>query len=123
MEPGTVLLLHLVIVIGLLGFAWAGPRAAWLPALPLLDAALLAVYVFGEDTYRGDISRWDAYRSPGGALGAMFVLSLVLLAGCVAVLAFAAVRDRARLFRLTALAGAAGGIFLVVPTIIGFSTN
>jgi hypothetical protein len=122
-EPGTVLLPHLVIVIGLLGFAWAGRRAAWLPALPLLDAVLLAVYVFGEDTYRGDISRWDAYRSPGGALGAMFVLSLVLLASCAALLAFAAVRDRARLFRLAALAGAAGGIFLVLPTIIGFGAN
>ena len=50
---------------------WSG-----LALLPLLAAALLAAYVFGEDSYRGNgISRWDAYRSPGGALGPMFVRS------------------------------------------------
>jgi hypothetical protein len=58
-------------------------RSRWLAGLavlPLLAAALLAAYVFGEDSYRGNgISRWDAYRSPGGALGPMFVLSLGLM--------------------------------------------
>jgi len=49
---------------------------AALAALPLLNGALLAAYVFGEDSYRGNgISRWEAYRSPNGALGPMFVLS------------------------------------------------
>ena len=48
---------------------------------------MLTAYVFGEDSYRGNgISRWDAYRSPGGALGPMFVLSVALLAGCAALL-------------------------------------
>ena len=40
-----------------------------LAALPLVNAVLVTVYVFGEDSYRGNISRWDTYRSPGGALG------------------------------------------------------
>jgi heme A synthase len=37
---------------------WAG-----LAVLPLLAAALLAAYVFGEDSYGGGgVRRWDAYR-------------------------------------------------------------
>ena len=58
-------------------------RSRWLAGLsvlPLLAAPLLAAYVFGEDSYRGGgVRRWDAYRSPGGALGPMFVLSLGLM--------------------------------------------
>ena len=61
----------------------------WLALLPLLAAALLAAYVFGEDSYRDNgTSRWDAYRSPGGALGPMFVLSLGLMTLSAALLTF-----------------------------------
>ena len=124
MEPAFALAPHLVITLTLLVLAGVGRRAVLFATLPLLDAALLAAYVFAEDTYRGNgISRWDAYRSPGGALGPMFIASLVLLVGTAALLGFAAARDRGGLFRLVALAGAAGGIVLVLPTIIGFSAN
>jgi hypothetical protein len=95
-----------------------------LSALPLLDACLLAVYVFGDDTYRsGDISRWEAYRSPGGALGAMFVGSVVALALCAALLLYSSLGERPRLFRWSALTGSVSALLLVTPTIIGFGTN
>jgi hypothetical protein len=35
------------------------------------------------------ISGWDAYRSPGGALGTMFVLLIALVVVCVAMIAYA----------------------------------
>jgi hypothetical protein len=51
-------------------------RLAVVAALPLVTATLLAAYAFGEDGYRRNgVSRRDAYRSPGGALGAMLVAS------------------------------------------------
>jgi hypothetical protein len=123
-DPSFALIPHIVITLVLLAVAGIGRRPVLLTALPLLDAALLVAYVFSEDTYRGHgISRWEAYRSPGGALGPMFVASLVLLVVIAALLAFAAARDRARLFRLAALGGGLGGVLLVFPTIFGFSAN
>ena len=98
---------------------WAG-----LPLLPLLAAALLAAYVFGEDSYRGNgISRWDAYRSPGGALGPMFVLSLALMTLSAALLAFAGLRGHASLLRLTSFGAGATALFLLNATALGFSLN
>lgn len=99
-------------------------RSAAVAALPLGAAALLAVYVFGEDDYRGSgISRWDAYRSPGGALGTMFVVSVAAMAAAAALLVYAARRGRQRVFRATAFAAGAVSIVLLIPTTIGFTTN
>ena len=82
------------------------------------------MYVLGEDSYRGNgISRWDAYRSPGGALGPMFVLSVGLMAVCAAALAYAALRGRERPVRVTALAGGLTCQVLLTATIVGFSSN
>ena len=99
-------------------------RWAALAALPLITALLLILYVFGEDSYRGNgISRWDAYRSPGGALGPMFVLSLALLCACAGLLLYAGLRGRARLLRASALAGGLVSATLVTATILGFTLN
>lgn len=99
-------------------------RSAAVATLPLLAAAVLGVYVFGEDSYRrSGISRWDAYRSPGGALGGMFVISIVLMLACAAALVFAGMRVRERLFRIAALAGGLGALILLTATIIGFGSN
>jgi hypothetical protein len=123
-EPGTALLLHILIVVLLLFGAVLKRRLVLFAALPLLDAALLAVYVFGEDTYRrGGITRWEAYRSPGGALGPLFVGCLIFSVACAALLAYAALRDRRRVFRVTAALAAAAGVFVIIPTIIGFGAN
>ena len=90
----------------------------------ILDAGVLIAFVFSEDTYRGGgISRWDAYRSPGGALGWMFVATVALLVSIAAALAYADVRRSRRLFRAVTLTGIGCALLLVVPTIIGFSTN
>jgi ABC-type transport system involved in cytochrome c biogenesis permease subunit len=100
------------------------PWSAASAALPLLAAGLLAAYVFGEDSYRGNgISRWDAYRSPGGALGPMFVLSIALMVVSAALLAYAGLRDRDRLLRATALGAGLTALFLLYPTYLGFSLN
>jgi hypothetical protein len=53
----------------------------------------------------------------------MFVLSIALMAAGAALLAYAALRARTRLFRSTALSCGLGALLLVTPTIIGFSTN
>lgn len=98
--------------------------SAALAVLPLLAAALLSVYVFSEDSYRGNgVSRWDAYRSPGGALGPMYVISVALMAACAAALIYAGLRGRDRLLRLTALGGAITSLGLLTATILGFSLN
>ena len=98
--------------------------AAALAALPVLNACLLIAYVFGEDSYRGNgISRWEAYRSPGGALGPMFVLSVVLMSACAGLLVYAALRRKGRLVRPTALAGGLTALFLLTATLIGFTAN
>jgi hypothetical protein len=99
-------------------------RQLLLSALLLLTAGLLAAYVFSEDTYRGGgISRWDAYRSPGGALGGMFVASIASLTLLAALVAYAGLRKDSGLFRWAALGAGACSLLVVIPTIIGFSTN
>jgi len=99
-------------------------HAAAFAALPLVAALLVAVYVFGEDSYRGGgISRWEAYRSPGGALGPMFVLFLVILIACAGLLLYAGLRGRLSLLRVTAFVGALSALFLGTATILGFSLN
>jgi hypothetical protein len=98
---------------------WAG-----LAVLPLLAAALLAAYVFGEDSYRGGgVRRWDAYRSPGGALGPMFALSLGLMTLFAALLAFAGLRRDTSLVRLTAFVAGVTALVLLNATGLGFSLN
>jgi len=127
----VVLLVNILIAVALLYVACSdrlvlavGYKAAALAALPLLDAALLSAYVFGEDDYRNNgVSRWDAYRSPGGALGPMFILSIALMVACAALLAYFAIRGRRYLFRSTAGAGALVALFLFTVTIAGFSLN
>jgi len=87
-------------------------------------AGLLASFVFGEDSYRGNgTSRWDAYRSPGGALGTMFVLSVVLMIAFAVLLAYAGLCCRERLLRATALAAGLTGLLLLTATYAGFSLN
>jgi hypothetical protein len=99
-------------------------RAVALAVMPLLIATLLSVYVFGEDSYRGTgVSRWNAYRSPGGALGPMFVLSVALLVLCTAALAYACLGGKERLFGIAALGGGLTSLILVTATIIGFTAN
>ena len=130
MAAEVVLLASLAIAATLLVVAGSrfreGLARRWgaLAALPLLIALLLTLYVFGEDSYRGNgISRWDAYRSPGGALGPMFVLSLALLCACAGLLLYAGLRGRARLLRASALAGGLVSATLVTATILGFTLN
>jgi hypothetical protein len=75
-----VLFANFLIALALFGFAASmglvrllSRRSVTLAALPLVSAVLFTLYVFGEDSYRGNgVSRWDAYRSPGGALGPMY---------------------------------------------------
>jgi hypothetical protein len=99
-------------------------RWVLISVLPLVDAGLLAAYVFGEDTYRDNgTSRWQAYRSPGGALGSMFVASIALLTFCAALLAYSGHRGDSRLFRWSAFAGSVSSLFLITPTIMGFGLN
>lgn len=93
-------------------------------ALPLLAAGLLAMFVFSEDSYRGNgISRWDAYRKPGGALGPMFVLSIGLMLLFAALLVYVGVRCRKRLLRVTAFVAGITALLLLTPTYLGFSLN
>jgi hypothetical protein len=115
-----------LIAVGLTPLVVRLPRyfVAPLAALPLLNGALLAAYVFGEDSYRGNgISRWEAYRTPNGALGPMFVLSVGAMMLCAGVLIYAALRPSRRLLRATALGGGILCLVLVTPTIAGFSLN
>jgi hypothetical protein len=129
MTPGLTLLINegigvVLVAAGNVGLLARSRRSAVLASLPLSAAAVLSLYVFGEDSYRhSGISRWDAYRSPGGALGSMFVLSVALLAACGAALAYAGVRERQRVFRVAAVAGGLASLILVTVTIIGFSGN
>jgi hypothetical protein len=131
MQPGVVLLANVAAGVMLVGIAGASRLirfplrlASALAALPLLTATLLSIYVFGEDSYRDTgITRWNAYRSPGGALGPMFVLSVGLLVVCAAALAYACLGGKERLFRVAAVAGGLTSLILVTATIIGFTAN
>jgi cell division protein FtsW (lipid II flippase) len=130
-SPELVLVANLLVAGALLAVAVSSQlvrvlsRHSWaLAGLPLLTVVLVTAYVFGEDSYRGSgISRWDAYRSPGGALGPMFVLSIALLAACAALLFYGGARNSDRLVRATSLAGAVISVLLVTPTILGFTLN
>jgi hypothetical protein len=98
--------------------------ARLIPALPLVYVALLVAYVFGEDSYRGNgISRWDAYRSPGGALGPMFVTTVALMTLAAGSEVIAVAQHRGHLLRASALVATAVVLFLGIPTLIGFSSN
>jgi hypothetical protein len=131
MPTGLVLLVNATTGVVLVAVAatssfvrFLGRRAAAVAILPVLTVVLLSAYVFGEDSYRDNgISRWDAYRSPGGALGSMFVLSVALMATCTAVLAYAGLCTKERLFRAVSLAGGLTSLSLLTATIVGFSTN
>lgn len=131
MSPGFILLVSLLVGVALLVIASNGRLArvlsrqsVALAALPLLTAALLTLYVFGENSYRRNgIRRWDAYRSPGGALGPMFVLSVALMVVCAALLFYAGLRGRDLLLRVTAFVGGLASLVLVTATIVGFSSN
>jgi cell division protein FtsW (lipid II flippase) len=99
-------------------------RTWLLPALSLASVALLLVFVFGEDSYRRNgISRWDAYRSPGGALEPMFFATVALMALGAVLMVLGIVQHRRRLTRASTLAAAAVALLLGIPTVIGFSAN
>ena len=130
MSSEPILLVNFLVAVALLAVAASdrlvrslSRNSVVFAALPLLTAVLLTVYVFGEDSYRGNgISRWEAYAS-GGALGPMFVLSVALMVGCAALLFYAGLRGRNRLLRVTALAGGLTSLVLVTATILGFTLN
>ena len=99
-------------------------RTRLLPAVPLAYVAILFGYVFGEDSYRGNgISRWDAYRSPGGALESMFFATVALMVLVAGLMLLADVKHRRGLMRASALGAAAVALFLGIPTLMGFSLN
>lgn len=101
-----------------------GPRTLLLPALPLVAVALLLAFVLGEDSYRGNgISRWAAYRSPGGASAPLFVATVALLSLAAASLALAVAQRRRRLLRASALGAAAVAVLLGIPTVVAFAVN
>jgi hypothetical protein len=105
------------------GLGWT-TRTRLLPALPLASIALLLLFVFGEDSYRGNgISRWDAYRSPGGALEPMFFATVGLMALAAASMVVAVLQHRRRLIRASAQGAAVVALLLGIPTVIGFSAN
>jgi hypothetical protein len=130
-DAGVVLLVDFLIAVILLaagallkGARARGVAAATLAALPLGTAALLSVYVFGEDSYRGNgVTRWNAYRSPGGALGPMFVVSVVVMVVSAALIVYASLRNHGRLLRTTSVFAGAAALLLITPTVIGFSSN
>jgi cell division protein FtsW (lipid II flippase) len=99
-------------------------RTLLLVALPLASVALLVVFVFGEDSYRGNgISRWDAYPSPDGALEPLFFATVALMTLAAGFMMLAVVQHRSRLLRASTLVAAVGALLLGIPTVIGFSTN
>src|SRR4051794_1726406 len=126
MPPFPVLVACLAAAFALGAAASLRPRrwSAAVALVPVALAALLVVYVAMEDTYRDDgTSRWQAYRSPGGALGPLFVASLTLLAVCAVALAGTGLTHRSRAYRLTALLGVLAVFLVVLPTVAGFSVN
>lgn len=95
-----------------------------LPALPLVGVGLLLAFVFREDSYRGNgISRWDAYRSPGGALEPMFYATVVSMTVAAGLMTLAVVQQRRRLLQASAAGAALVAVLLGIPTVIGFSAN
>jgi hypothetical protein len=95
-----------------------------IPVLPLANAAVFAVYVFGEDSYRGNgISRWDAYTSPGGAAGPMFLVLIAFMSVSAVLMAVAIKQHAFGLLRGLALIAAAAALLLGLPTLIAFSAN
>jgi hypothetical protein len=80
-------LVGVVLIVVSIGARLTRQRSRWwagLALLPLLAAALLAAYVFGEDSYRdnGD-SRWDAalvrLTGLGAGVTALFLLNATAL--------------------------------------------
>jgi hypothetical protein len=105
------------------GVGWTA-RTHLLLALPLASIALLLLFVFGEDSYRGNgISRWDAYRSPGGALEPMFFATVALMALAAGSMVVAVLQHRRRLIQASAQGAAVVALLLGIPTVIGFSAN
>jgi hypothetical protein len=105
------------------GSGWTA-RSRLLPALPLASIALLLLFVFGEDSYRGNgITRWDAYRSPGGALEPMFLATVGLMGLAAGSMVVGVLQHRRRLIRASAQGAALVALLLGIPTVIGFSAN
>ena len=71
MPSQLVLLANFLVALALFAVAareglvrWLSGRSVTLAVLPHLNAVLLTLYVFGEDSYRGNgISRWDDRRA------------------------------------------------------------
>ena len=120
----TVLVALCPFLVPRLGAAEWRARTYLLPVVPLAYVALLVAFVFGEDSYRGNgISRWDAYRSPGGALEPMFFATVVLMVLAAASMILAVAQKRGRLMRASAVGAAVVALFLGIPTVMGFSLN
>ena len=106
------------------GSADSRARTYLLAVVPLAYVALLVAFVFGEDSYRANgISRWDAYRTPGGALEPMFFATVALMALAAASMILAVAQKRGRLMRASALGATGVALFLGIPTVMGFSLN
>jgi hypothetical protein len=120
----TVLVALCVFLVPRVGAAEWKVRTRLLPVAPLVYVALLFAYVFGEDSYRGNgISRWDAYRSPGGALEPMFFATVALMVLANGFMILAAARQQGRLMRASTVGATVVAMFLGIPTIMGFSLN
>ena len=98
-------------------------RLAALALVPAAAAVAMVAFVLSEDDYRDNgTSRWDAYRSPGGELGEVFV-------GCVAAAVVAAVliaygaSRRPPQFTKAALLAAAFVLFAFIPITVQLSAN
>ena len=120
----TVLVALCVFLVPRVGEAEWRVRTRLLPVVPLVYVALLFAYVFGEDSYRGNgISRWDAYRNPGGALEPMFLATVTLMVLAGGFMILAAARQQGGLMRASTVGATVVAVFLGIPTVMGFSLN
>jgi hypothetical protein len=127
-----VYVINLALWLGLValgaGAGWlggpSGRTGLLLALLPVAAAVNLTVFVFSEDDYRGNgIRRWDAYYSPGGAIHALYVISIVASGVLAGLLVFAGATGRRRLLGVGAIAGGLAAGVLMTITMIGYSLN
>ena len=83
----------------------------------------MVAFVLGEDDYRHNgTTRWAAYRSPGGALGEVFVATVAVAVLAGVLIAVGALSGKAPMTR-GALILAAAGLLVFVPLTVEFSAN
>lgn len=91
-------------------------------AMPLASAAVLLLYVSGEDDYRGTgQSRWDAYDGLSGPRGTLFVVSIASMLTCFVGLVHAQRARRERFLQLVSFFGGLASILVVTASLVSFS--